>query len=137
MKNFLIILLLLCVNISFSQHIKRNVYELHECVYNQKGELLCDKEEVDYEIIINTDLSFIFLLDKKNQNKLFGMDIINYNKVDNDLWLYELRSEKDTKYHMSYDIKRQTIILFPIHGLNARNIKLSSIILRFRNPITL
>lgn len=133
MKNLLILYLMLWSHIAFSQHIKKDVYEVHNCQYNQKGGLNCNKQTVNYQIIINNDLQFIYLLDKSKHDKVFSMDIKNITEVNTQLFIYDLKSGTDNSYTMSFDLKRQIIIIFPIHKINTNKINLSSLMLRFKN----
>lgn len=125
------------INTLNAQSIKRDVFEIRECVLNNSGKLMCDNENVNYEIIINTDLSFIFLLNKESHEKIFAMDIINHNRVIDDIWLYELISENEIKYDMIVDMDKEIIRIYPIQSLHRRNFILSSVVLRFKNPIRL
>ena len=132
MKYIIGLIFLLFSLTSVSQSLKMDIYEVNECVFDSKDKLVCNIRDANFQAIINTDLNFIFILDKDSHNKILSVDIDGYEKITSYIWSYEVSSDGNN-YIISYDERMQVITLFPLFSINSRNLRLSYIIFKIKN----
>jgi hypothetical protein len=109
--------LVLHSSLVLGQNYSGETYKISECYYADTSTYRCGEKDVNYFIRINTDNSFFVVVDRELNNIVHSLDIIGYYQISDNIWYYDLSSEKNKRYSLTFDLNKQNIILFPIISL--------------------